>query len=427
MLPRNISACIALVGVCLAGSAMAQRSAGGRGAGTGGAGSLPYGVDEKDSLKDFHAAMAVQATPEQVAEFQAVLKSTDAARSELDNLRRAGAGSTAQKFNESLENANALNRKFVEGFSSRQRDLLKEPARRLEKADSGLQEQYKRYGLALQAGSTTEVPSLLDALDKSLAEFSSEQLALGRDMGIPLASGQDVTFSLPAVKNTVQVGDRSVEVPVSAELSQTAIEGSQRKFQVISSSDLSDLQQNATEILRTQFNTTDCGEQLTVQQAMLAPAVPASLLTLHLHYERLSCIRPAGQSSPSEIAEGDGSVDLKILPTLDSGTLKLKTEFSRIDAQGMMGESIRSGDLGDDLRARVGQALLPIMRAAADLRTLPMALRPSVKLKSARFRDAGAAVLALTLEGEVELSNEQADALARQLNQTLAAQDAGSR
>jgi len=67
-------------------AATAQRHGGG-GAGLGGGGisgiSRPTGVDEKDSLKDFHQALAVQATSQQIAEFQSLLKGTEAAQAEL--------------------------------------------------------------------------------------------------------------------------------------------------------------------------------------------------------------------------------------------------------------------------------------------------------------------------------------------------------
>lgn len=435
MCPRSIQVFVVLMlGVCLAGPAVAQ---GHGGTGTSGAGSRPDGVGEKDTLKDFHNSMAAQATSQQLADFQALLKSTETAKSELQTFLHVNEKLTlaSAKLDRSLENERTLGRKFLEGFSPKQKDLLKESTRRLEKADSGLEEQQKKFDQVLQASaggskgaSNNEIPAASDAVDKSLAELSLQQLALGREMGISVASAQDPVFTLPIVKNAVRVGAIDVDVAVSGELSQTAAEGNNRKFQVSLIGDLSDLQHNVTEVLRTQFNDNGaCGERLSIRQAMISPTVPASLLRLELHYERWSCLRLAGQSSPTEIAESDGSVDLKLVPALDaSGALQLKTAFAQIDAAGMMGESLRSGNLGDDLREKVSLGLLPVLTVLADVRTLPPVLREAVKLQSVKFRDAGAAILSLALEGEVRLSNEQASALANQLNQTLSAQDARS-
>jgi hypothetical protein len=46
----------------------------------------------------------------------------------------------------------------------------------------------------------------------------------------------------------------------------------------------------------------------------------------------------------------------------------------------------------------------------------------SATLQSARFQDAGVGALSLLLDGQMEISNEQADLLASQLNQALSAQ-----
>ena len=61
--------------------AMAQHHGGHGMAGGGmpGGSSRPSGVDEKDTLKDLHRALAVQATTEQTPQFQALVKVSNAA------------------------------------------------------------------------------------------------------------------------------------------------------------------------------------------------------------------------------------------------------------------------------------------------------------------------------------------------------------
>jgi hypothetical protein len=79
--------------------------------------------------------------------------------------------------------------------------------------------------------------------------------------------------------------------------------------------------------------------------------------------------------------------------------------------------------LGDDLRERVSDALLSALRAGADLKTaLPPAVRNSATLQSVRFQDSGAGRLSAALEGQIQISDEQANSLASQLNQALSAQ-----
>jgi hypothetical protein len=106
-----------------------------------------------------------------------------------------------------------------------------------------------------------------------------------------------------------------------------------------------------------------------------------------------------------------------------ANTLKMVATFARIDATGMLGESLRSGSLGEDMRDAIAQSVLTVVENSADLKTtLPPAVQNSAVVQSARFQDAGVGVLTLRLDGQIQISNEQADQLASQLNQALSAQ-----
>jgi hypothetical protein len=97
--------------------------------------------------------------------------------------------------------------------------------------------------------------------------------------------------------------------------------------------------------------------------------------------------------------------------------------LGRIDASGMLAESLRSGSLGDNLREQSTRLLLTAIRSAADLKTtLPLAVQNAATLQTAKFQDAGVGSLGLMLEGQVQISDEQANQLAAQLNQALSAQ-----
>jgi len=410
--------------------AAAQRHGGG--AGTGGLGTIsrPTGVDEKDSLKDFHDAMAIQATSQQIAEFQALVKNTDAAKAELQAFSSGRGKGTAvaesppanTRLDQSLTTARSANKKFVDGFSSAQKSGLKDILKRLEKSESDLDQEEKKLDQSLQPAGASA--SNDDALDKALEDFANQQLALGREMGITLASGQDLAFNLPPVKTPVNVGSQTVAVTISGELTQVSAQGGQRNFKLQLVTDLPELQQNITAIMRAQLDSSgQCGERIAVRQAMLTPAIPASLLVLQLHYERWACRGMTGQTSPSELAQSDGQVQMKLTPSLEkSGVLQLAAEFQRTDASGMMAESLRSGMLGDDLREKVSEALVSVLRAGANFKTtLPPAVQNSATLQSARFQDSGAGTLSVVLEGQIQITGEQADQLASQLNQALSA------
>jgi len=418
-------------------SVLAQRHGGhGAGGGVPGGMSRPDGVDDKDSLKDFHLAMAVQASDLQVAQFKQLLKETDAVNAVLQRYLHPGdkAVSTSDGsvgFNSALQRLRDDSRKFIEGFSSRQKSGLKNTVKKVEKADSSLENEQKKFDESLQVKSApaTEVSAAAGLLEKSLTEFSNQQIALGQEMGITLASADDVTFNLPVVKTRANAANRSIEVDVSGSLSQTAVQNGQRTFKVELYGNLSDLQHNVAELLRVLDRSNTCGENLTVRRAALTGSSAGGILLLDLHFERWACMRIGTQTASNELAESDGTVEVKLVPSMGpSNTLKLDAALGKINATGFMGEALRSGDLGDDIRQNAALPLLTVTRATTDLAAvLPAAIQSSVTLHSAKFQSTAVGDINLVLEGEAALSDQQAKDLARELNQNSSGQGLASR
>ena len=419
----------------LGSDAFAQQHGGGNP--TGGYGlsgiSRPDGVDESDTLKDFHHAMAVQANSQQIAEFQIVMKSTEGAQAEVQKLHDQPPGKTeaAQRksaLEQALKNALTENRKFISGFSDSQKAGLKDISKRLEKADTNLELEVKKLDQSLDTGA--DLSARADASGKVLADFHEQQLALGKEMSIILATGQDLTFHLPGERSAARIATKDIDVGLSGELTQISVEDGRRNFRLALNADLSDVQAKVTELLRAQLDRSGgCGERIAIRQATLNPAPPAGLLTVSLHFERWTCAQMFGQTSASELAESDGEVDIKLIPSVEkSNDLKLSAEFSRIDASGMLAETLRSGDVGEDLRATAAQSVLAAIRAGTDFhKTLPAVLQDIASVQTFKFEDGGAGKLSAVLEGQLQMSNEQTNQLAGQLNQALSAQTSGPR
>jgi hypothetical protein len=424
------------VSLLLPGTAMAQHHGGHGMAGGGmpGGSNRPTGVNEKDTLKDFHRALAVQATTEQIAQFQALVKVSDAAQASLaaflqqqSQVRPTGSGAIAVQVDQLLQNLRSDNQKFVDGFSAAQKSGLKDLVKKLGKAGSDLEANQHRFDESLDAKSSTNagIQANGEGLAKSLTDFSNQDLALGREMGIVLAASSDETFELPEVKNSVVIGKQTIAVPLSGDLSQLASRSGQRTFNLRRVVDLSDLQEKITELLRAQTDSRDaCGEHLAVREGMISSSTPASILTLVLHYERRSCLKVGGQSGWQELAEGDGSVEVKLTPVVEkANVLKVVSEFSKINASGLMNESLRSGLLGEELREKLSQGMLTILETGVKFQgTLPLAIRDIAKVQSAKFKDIGIGKLGGVLEGQLDLTDEQVSHLVSELNQAQFAQ-----
>jgi hypothetical protein len=398
----------------------------------GNSGGRPTGIDEKDSLKDFHQALAVQASEQQIAEFQQVVRSANVAVDRVLLFQKQAAAPGREgvtSLDQAVENARVRNKQFLSGFSEAQKSGLKETVKRVEKSDADLDQEEKRLDQSLEAEFVgSEVASRAESLHKALAAFSDSQLSLGREMGINLASEQDVTFTLPIVRTPVRLGRRNIQIDTAGDLTQTGVAGDLRTFQLEESADLSDLQQNLAEVMSAQLaSSKTCGDHLSVKRAVLMVAAPASTLELLLHFERWSCTRMPGQVS-EELGEGDGTVELQLLPTIEGNSLHFTAKFKRIDASGMMGQELRSGDAGDELREQAAKTILTATLAATDLKkTLPLALQNGAAIQTAKFQSFGTGGVELLEEGPVTLSNAQVAALAAQLNQVPAAPGAATR
>ncbi|HYW40601.1 MAG TPA: hypothetical protein VE957_21050 [Terriglobales bacterium] len=432
---------VLIVGIALLASPrgmLAQRGGGGgrgmpTGGGAGGAG-RPGGVDEKDDLKDFHRAMAVRATAQQSTAFATVVQDAQAASDQLrtfrDLLQKVPASSPLSDrttaLDQAIEKVRTGSKNFLASFSSAQKSGLKDITKKLAKADSDLVKQIKTLDQIVQTPKpdNEQIANSAANLDKALAGFQSEQLALGREMSILLpADSQDLTFNLPKVTNSINVGGQTISIPASGGVSRTSAENALNLFSLKLVADLSDLQQNITGILRSQLTRSPrCGERIEIQQATLIPLVPASLVVVHLHFERWVC--PPGQESPMEVADGEGTIEVKLTPSLEQKTgLGLVSEIGRVDAEGFLRDMLRSGDLGATLRDQIAASLLSAMQRGTDTKiTLPPAAQESATIQKAQFQDAGAGQLCLVLDGQLQFSDEQTKQFATQLKQRLSAQ-----
>ena len=344
----------------------------------------------------------------------------------------------ATTLDQAIEQARASNKNFLASFSSKQKSGLKDIAKKLEKADSDLDKQLKTLDQIVQIVQTSKsdgepITSSAASLDKELASFQEEQLALGREMGILLSTdGQDLTFNLPKVTNSINIAGQPVSIQASGAVSRksagTPAENGRNLFRLKLTADLSDVQHNITGILRSALTRSPrCGERVEIQQATLTPLAPASLVVARVHFERWVC--SPGQGSPMEVAGGDGTIEVKLSPSVgqqsveQSAGLSLVSEITRVDAERLLRDMLRSGDLGDTLRQQIAASVLSALQKGTDLKaTLPPAAQQSATLQKAQFQDAGAGQLSLLLEGQLQFSDEQTQQFAAQLNQPQSAQ-----
>jgi len=178
--------------VLISQSAIAQY--GGGGGHRHGGGSSPSGptADTKNGdLKGFERAVALQATPDQISQFQRLTASTQVARKRAQELLELSAkGNKLNWINSTypltngLEETQSESDKFLGSFSKEQEDGLKKLAKKLRKSDSEVGSQSKTLSQDVERQSDEHIIAALQKLEKALADFQSQQLAIAAEMGI---------------------------------------------------------------------------------------------------------------------------------------------------------------------------------------------------------------------------------------------------
>jgi hypothetical protein len=393
-------------------------------------------VSSEDDLKNFQRLLAVEATPDQSAALTKVMQYAQTASAQLQAFRdllqkaptSAALSDRAASLHRALNEARAGNQNFLDAFSPVQQAGLKDVSKRLLKADSDLDIQIKAWDRTWQTPRANREPIAASAasLAKAVESFQSAQFALASEMGIIAPSaGQDLTLKLPAVTTSIQIAGQSIAIPGSGVVSRTPAAGGPNLFGLRFSADLTDLQQNITDVLRSQLDRSPgCGERIEIQGGTLIPHPPAVLVMAHLHYERWICPSVQTREGPLELAASDGAIEIKLTPAVEANAdLHLVSEISRVDADGALRELLLSGSLGDTFREQLTASLLSILERGANFKTaIPPAAQELTTIRTAQFQDAGAGRLILILNGQLHLSDQQAKQFADQLKELLAAQ-----
>jgi len=191
-----------------------------------------------------------------------------------------------------------------------------------------------------------------------------------------------------------------------------AVWGSVSPSHLSATVDLGDFQEHITPILAAQLNRQDkCGERLSVERVVLAPT---GLLTANVHYERFGCAKALGKEISKRLVGGNAVVEVNLTPSVVENHIALSAEVRKIDADGSLGEALRSGSFGDSIRQKIAASIESSIQKSADLKsTLPAGMDSVVRLRTVQFADGGSERLWLTINGELHLSPDQFQGMAK--------------
>jgi hypothetical protein len=239
------------------------------------------------------------------------------------------------------------------------------------------------------------------------------------------ARAQNVTFKIPPVKIPLKIKEQSVTITASAVISMHSKDKETSIFKLELTADLGELQQNMTALLASQLDKEDaCGERIAIEHADLTPVAPASLAVVQLHYERWACAKVLGKEKSKRLVGGNAVIEVKLTPAIEQSNteLRLVPEVGKMEADGSLGELLRSGTLGDAIRDKIRTSILSAMEKGTNLSTtLPPAIQGHATIQSAEFKDGGSGRLIVELDGEGQITKEQIQALTKQIKERMPA------
>lgn len=236
---------------------------------------------------------------------------------------------------------------------------------------------------------------------------------------------QSVTFKIPPTKIPLKVKDHDIAIIASANI---VLRQQTKGLNILTldlTADLSGLQLHMTDLLSSQLDKDDrCGDRIAIQNATLTPAAHAALAVVQLHYERWGCAKIFGKQQSKRLVAGNAIIPMTLTPAVeeDRTQLRLVPTVGQIQADGSLGELLRSGTLGQMLQEKIHKAILDAMQKGTDLSaTLPPAVQGYATIENAQFKDAGSGRLLVLLSGNIQITNDQIQALAKQVKERATA------
>lgn len=120
------------------------------------------------------------------------------------------------------------------------------------------------------------------------------------------ARAQNTISKIPLIKIPLDIKDQAITITTSAILTVwSSKDPSQWTVNLGITGDLSDLENNLSGFLSSQMDKEDrCGERLTIQNATLTPAPPATSAVIQLHFERFECVKLLGKQAAKKLIGG---------------------------------------------------------------------------------------------------------------------------
>jgi len=132
------------------------------------------------------------------------------------------------------------------------------------------------------------------------------------------------------------------------------------------------------------------------------------VLTANVNFERFGCVKAFGKQVSKRLLGGHAVIEVNLMPAVEENDIALSAEVRKIDADGTLGDVLRSDSIGDSIREKIASGVESAIQKLTNLKsTLPAGIGKAVTIQTVQFADGGAGRLWLTIAAEVRLSADQ--------------------
>jgi len=105
---------------------------------------------------------------------------------------------------------------------------------------------------------------------------------------------------------------------------------------------------------------------------------------------------------------GNSEIAVKLTPSAAADGISIRSDIQKIEADGSLGELLRSGSLGTTVKEKIASVIESSLRKGLDLKSaLPPAVVAAATLRSAQFGSGAEGRLWISVDGEAHISAAQ--------------------
>ncbi len=217
------------------------------------------------------------------------------------------------------------------------------------------------------------------------------------------------TVIIPHLKVSVNLDEQPIQIALWGTLSPGTSGTSGGTSALALTVDLGDLQDHLTPVLAAQVNRSDrCGDRISVEHAAMVPSPPSGVLTANVNFERFACAKVFGKEMAKRLVGGHGVIEVSLTPSVEENDIALAAEVRKVDADGSLGEVMRSRSAGDSIRKSIAEGVESAIQKLTNLKSaLPAEIGKAVTIETVEFADGGSGRLWLNIAGQARLSADQ--------------------